>query len=145
MSGDLDTLIRLRRWRLDEERRLLAGRLRALHEEEAVLAALEAEIVAEQESARLAADDDIVFAYAAFARVAVARRATATQRIMAAEAELGRQREVVRERWQDVRTLELAEEARLRREVEEAARRERIEIDEIAVLARCRAKRMLKP
>lgn len=138
MSRELATLIRLRRWGLDQERRRLTERLGALQARESALDGLEAGIMAEQEAAK-AQEDETGFAYAAFARAAVVRRADLVEAIAAAEADVARQRDVVGDRWRDVRTLELAEEARRRRDAEEAARRERIEIDEIAVLARCRA------
>ena len=66
-GGGLAVLIRLRRWRLDEERRLLAERLRVVDALGEELAALDAEIAGERELAAASLAADVGFAYAAYA------------------------------------------------------------------------------
>jgi flagellar protein FliJ len=135
MSGKLATLIRLHRWRLDEERRSLAAALRELDLRELALRELETEITSEQESActgPAAAGID----YGAYARQAAQRRASCREAIATAEAEVSRRREQVQGRYRELRTFELAEESRCRRVAAEAARRERLALDGIALLAR---------
>lgn len=137
MSGKLATLIRLHRWRLDEQRRGLAAALRELDLRETALRELEAEIAAEQESARTAPAEAGID-YGAYVRQAIPRRATCRQAIATAEAEVSQRREQVKERYRELRTLELAEESRCRRAAAEAARRERLALDEVALLTRSR-------
>lgn len=135
MSGKLATLIRLHRWRLDEERRGLAAAIRELDLRELALRELETEITSEQESAR-AAPAAAGIDYGAYARQAIPRRASCREAIAAAEAEVSRRREQVQGRYRELRTLETAEESRCRRAAAEAARRDRIALDEIALLTR---------
>ena len=138
MAGKLRTIIRLHRWRLDEERRSLAEVLRQLEAKQSALGILEDEIRAEQESAM--ADPAIAGqVYAAFARAAIDRRETLVRTIAAAEEATSRQRERVQACWRELRTFELAEESRMRREAAEAARLERLALDEIALLRQARA------
>jgi flagellar export protein FliJ len=140
MSGKLATLIRLHRWRLDEERRSLAAAMRELDLRESMARELEAEIASEQESActgPAAAGID----YGAYARQAVQRRASCREAIATAEAEVSRRREQVKSLYRELHTFELAEESRCRRAAAEASRRERLALDEIALLTRSRASR----
>lgn len=134
-DGDFATLIRLRRWRLDQERRLLAERLRDVTARGADLAALDAEITGERAIAAGSDAADVGLAYAGYARRAVLRRAAAVQAITAAEAGAAAQREVVVACHQDLRSGELAEEARRQRQRRAADRRERLLLDELALAA----------
>jgi flagellar protein FliJ len=137
MSGKLATLIRLHRSRLDEERRGLARAMRELDLRESTLRKLEAEIAAEQESARTAPADAGID-YGAYARGAIRRRASCCEAMATAEAEVSQRRRLVQSRYRELRTLELAEESRWRRAAAEAARHERLALDEIALLTRSR-------
>jgi hypothetical protein len=135
MTAGLGSLIRLRRWRLDEERRLLAEKLRGLEALLSDLAALDAEIDGEQRTVR-AADPELSFAYAPFACRTSACRAAATAAIDRTEADAAAQRAQVLACHQELRSAELAEEARCRKLAAEAERRDRIALDELALLAR---------
>jgi flagellar export protein FliJ len=137
MSGKLATLVRLHRWRLEEERRKLAEAMRALDLRESALRELEAEIASEQESARTGPVDAGID-YGSYARLAVQRRASCREEIAAAEAKVSRRREQMQSRYRELRTFELAEESLCRRVAAEAARRERLALDEIALLTRSR-------
>ena len=134
-GGGLAVLIRLRRWRLDEERRLLAERLRVVDALGEELAALDAEIAGERELAAASLAADVGFAYAAYAGRAALRRAAALQAIAEAEARVAAQREVVLDCHRDLRSASLAEEARQQRQQREADRRERMLLDELALPA----------
>jgi flagellar FliJ protein len=137
MADKLATLIRLHSWRLDEQRRALADALRELDSLHQQSRALEAEIVAEQEAAA-AAPAEAGLAYARFARTAVERRAICREAISDAETDIASHREKVQVCYRELRTLELAQDNRRERAKAEAARRDGLALDEIALLARSR-------
>lgn len=131
MSKALGPLIRLRRWRLDEEKRQLGAAIQAVQRLEDALRRLQSECDAEQALAR---EDPVTAgaAWAAWASRAQARRAALERELSAAEESLARQRDEVRARWRDLRTVEMVEEERKRRTLAEEARRERLILDENA-------------
>lgn len=133
MGSGLASLIRLRRWTLDEERQRLAPLMRALQELQEKLAGLDAEIDRERESA---ANDEVAFAYASYAGRAMVRRAAAVDAIARAEAAATAQRQVVLLCHREMRSAELAEQARFEKLAREARRREQIAVDELALLTR---------
>lgn len=137
-DGGLAALIRLRRWRIDQERRLLAGRLRDVAARSAELAAFDAEIAGEREIAAGSDAADVGLAYAAYANRAAVCRVAALQAIAAAKAGAAAQREIVVACHRDLRSAELAEEARRQRMQRAADRRERMLLDELALTARGR-------
>ena len=138
MGKGLAPLIRLRRWRLDEERRQLSELVRAADEATGRLTALQAELERERNAA---ADVELFFAFAAFARSAEKRRLAAVEARRQAEAAVLAQREVVLLRHRELRSAELAEQARHHRLALEAARREQGATDERAVLKHAAALR----
>ena len=131
MSKALGPLIRLRRWRLDEEKRQLAAAQQAVQRLEDALSDLQAEIEAEQAHAR---DDPVTAgaAYAAYARQTQTRRSSLEDELAAAEETLARQRDEVRTRWRELRTVEMVEEERKRRQRAVEERREQLVLDENA-------------
>jgi hypothetical protein len=131
MRKGLASLIRLRRWRLDEERRQLTGLMRAADQARDCLTALEAEIERERVSAE---DEEAFFAFAAYAGQANARRITAAEATRSTEAAARAQRDAVLLCHRELRSGELAEHARLERLAREAERREQGAADERAVL-----------
>jgi flagellar protein FliJ len=138
MDDKLASLVRLHRWRLDEERRSLAEAIRKLDLLERQLHALEAELIAEQESVRVApieAGD----AYGRFARVMVERRVSCRQAIAAAQADVAMHREKVRCCYRELRTFELSEDSRRLRAATDAARREGLILNEVALFVRSRS------
>ena len=137
MADKLAALIRLHTWRLDEQRRTLADALRELDRLRRQSHVLEGEIAAEQEVAG-ASPAEAGFAYARFARSAVERRAASRDAIAGAEGQVATHRETLQDRYRELRTFELAKEDRDRRAAAEAARREGLALDEIALLARSR-------
>jgi hypothetical protein len=137
MADKLATLIRLHTWRLDEQRRALADALRALDSLQLQSRALDAEIAAEQQAAA-AAPAEVGLAYACYALSAVERRAACRKAISGAETDIAIHREKVQACYRELRTLELAQDNRRQRAKAEAARREGLMLDEIALLARSR-------
>lgn len=137
MRKGLAPLIRLRRWRLDEERRQLHELVRAADEATGRLTALEAEL----ERERNAADAEVFFAFAAFAQNAEKRRLAAVEARRHAEAAVLAQREVVLLSHRELRSAELAEQARHHRLALETERREQGATDERAVLKHAAALR----
>jgi hypothetical protein len=131
MRKSLATLIRLRRWRLDEERRRLTELMVAADQAEERLAALDAEI--ERERIR-AGDEEAFFAFAAYARRANERRLTAVEATRNAEAAVLAQRDVVLLCHRELRSGELAEQARHDRLKREGERRDQGATDELAIL-----------
>ena len=131
MRKGLAPLIRLRRWRLDEERRQLTDLMLAADQARDRLTALDAEIERERISAR---DDEAFFAFPAYARQAHDRRLAAAEATRRAEAAALAQRDVVLLCHRELRSGELAEQARHDRLQREAERRDQGAIDELAIL-----------
>lgn len=128
--GDLKTLIRLHRWRLDEKRRALAD-LHALVEclrEQAMV--LEEDIKAEQETVRSA--PEIAFSYANFAVAALNRRRTLAASIAQVEQQIVTATDEMHAVFQEVKRYELAQEERDRRTAERQRRRDTAMLDEVA-------------
>ncbi len=132
MAETLDTLIRLSRWTVDEKRRALAA---LLAQEEELLERrrrLEEEMVAERQAAR----DDPEGAGTAFAAYAQRHRERLTaldRAIVAVRARLREAHEQLAEAFRRRKTYEIAQDMRRQREREEAERRDRAALDEIAL------------
>ena len=116
MAKDLQSLIRLHRWQVDEHRRRLAERIRRaedLHEEARLL---EREIAEEQ--ARSRTDPlEAGTAYPDYARAAIDRRARTAAAIEAAETDVAAARDALSEAYRALRTLETAQAERLQHPV----------------------------
>ncbi len=137
MTDKLATLVRLHRWRLDGQRRLLGEAVRKLGEAEQRVRALDEEVALEQQVAGDAFESTIF--YGTYALATVARRKDAAQAVEHAQAAVAERRAMLTTAWRTLRTFELAEESRRERHEQEVARRERRQLDEIAVIARARA------
>ncbi|MBK8174176.1 MAG: flagellar FliJ family protein [Rhodospirillales bacterium] len=137
MAGKLATLIRLHRWRLDEQQRVLAENLQVLDKHEAALRAIDAWIEEEQAYVRDAPAEHAL-TYSAFASAVDQRRTTCLKAIETAQGEVAHQRDAVQACYRELRTIELADEARGQREAAERAREERATLDEMAVLGHAR-------
>lgn len=137
MTDKLATLVRLHRWQLDEQRRLLGDALRLLADAEQRVRALEEEVILEQQVVGEASETSVF--YGTYALATVARRKDAAQAVVHAQAAVAERRAMLTTAWRTLRTFELAEESRRERHEQEVARRERRQLDEIAVIARARA------
>ena len=130
MSRRLDGLIRLQRWKVDEKRRALAD-LQALHAELTAKAeALEAEVVAEQQSA---VANGTAFAYRAYAEQVIQRRETLAESIADVLQAMMKAQGELSDAYQEAKRYEMAQDRAQQRLMAEAARREQIDLDEIGL------------
>ena len=127
----LDTLIRLNRWQLNERRRRVVELESMAEATRARIDGLDAAFAAEGRRAQASLADRAAFPpYAAAAR---AQRTKLVETLEKVEAEIAEAREAVTEAFQELKKYEIANEARLDREREFRARRERIAMDEMAL------------
>ena len=128
--ADLRPLIRYHKWRLDEKQRALAE-LRN-HEDQIVAEGerLEEAIKAEQHTA--AGNFEVSFGYGNFARAAIGRRERIAQALAGVRARIATAADELAEAFREVKTYELAQEERDKREAEERRHKENIVLDETA-------------
>lgn len=130
MSRRLDGLIRLQRWKVDEKRRGLAD-LQALHAELTAKAeALEAEVVAEQQSA---VANGTAFAYRTYAEQVIQRRETLAESIADVLQAMMKAQGELSDAYQEAKRYEMAQDRAQQRLATEAARREQLDLDEIGL------------
>jgi flagellar export protein FliJ len=132
MSKGLKTLIRLHKFNVDEKRRVL-GALQA--REEQILAAIEHNeqtMLAEQ---KVASDDaaGVGFAYASFHQGYLQRRAALHGQLNAIREQIQAAREELAEAFNTLKTYEITQANRERREQEELDRKEQAFLDEIGL------------
>lgn len=129
--ADLSSLIRLRRWQLDEKRRALtelqgfADRLSAERGRLDMEVATEAAIAAETFEGQRA--------YPAYARAAMQRRDQIEKSLHDVEQRIAAATDELRQAFREVKTLELAQADRKRRAKEAVQKKESAMLDEIAV------------
>ena len=129
--SSLDSLIRLHGWRLEEKRRVLADLESLMDELKRRARDLEAEIHNEQSAA--AGSDEAAYAYGAYAAEAINRREKLAQSAVEIASKIELARDDVRTAFQEVKKYEIALERKVKRERLEAARRERIEENDLGV------------
>jgi len=131
MAGNsLATLIRLSKWQVDEKRRALQA---AQMHEEAVQQAIrdaEARLIAERAVAS-ADSTGVGFAYGAFARAWLIRRAQLDEALEMARAEVARAADDLAQAFGTLKTYEITQRERERRAQAELDRKERIFLDEV--------------
>jgi len=132
MARNLDTLIRLNEWSVDERRRELGQVLRALAELEDGLERLRQEVVREQNAAA-ASPEEAGFFYGNYARAAIGRRGTLDDGIRRMEAQVAAARERLNDAYRELKKFEVAQKIRDEREARELARREQGVLDEIGL------------
>jgi flagellar export protein FliJ len=132
MNTDLKTFIRVRDWRVDEKRRVVGRLLRDLDDLKAEARGFAQEVTAEQEIAR-SAPAEAGMAYAGYAQRILDRRAELDRAIANAEAAVSAAKDDLARAYRDLKTVELVQENRARREAAEAERRQTIALDEIAL------------
>jgi len=132
MARNLDTLIRLNEWSVDERRRELGQVLRALAELEDGLERLRQEVVREQNAAA-ASPEEAGFFYGNYARAAIGRRGTLDDGIRRMEAQVAAARERLNDAYRELKKFEVAQKIRDERETRELARREQGVLDEIGL------------
>jgi flagellar export protein FliJ len=126
----LDTLIRLHRWQLDEQRRrvvefeTLADRLRA------ELQRLDEEEIAEQQ---IAGDcHEASFTYSGYARALIERREKLAKSLADTEQQTALAREGLETAFQEVKRYETAAANRLLGQHKQLARLQQLDLDEVA-------------
>lgn len=132
MPKDLQNLIRLNEWEVDEKRRKLGELLRLMANLEAQAKALEEELTREQ---RQAGDNPVEggLLYGAYAENVIERRERIKESIDKMEEAISEAREELRVAYLELKKYEVAQENRDKKMAREAARRETIEYDEIGI------------
>ena len=132
MTADLTSLIRVRAWHVDEKRRVVGRSLRHLDTLKAEARGLDREVTAERQVAKSSLAEAGV-AYAGYIRRVLDRRAELAKAISDAEAAVSAATDDLARAYRDLKTVELAQENRARREAVEAERRQTMALDEIAL------------
>lgn len=129
MGHDLTGIIRVRRYALDEKRRALAE----LQEQEdkiiAHLKALEEELQREKEAA--AAAPSMSFTYGAYVDAYIDKREHNERILSQLRQKIDAARDEIAEAFRELKTFEITQEEREKREAEEIDRKEQIVLDEI--------------
>lgn len=132
MAQDLHAVIRLRKWEIDEKRRELSV---LLSEQEAVVqrrAALDEEILRENDCARSHVGE-ADFTLGDYAKRAHSRRQQLDHAIAEADRRVEEARDQLTEMFKDLKTFELAQEARDEAERKEREHKEQVKMDEIGL------------
>ncbi len=125
-------MIRARRWQLDGQRREIAALEAIAAARRDAATRFEIEVIREQERARL--DDVGAYAYArGYADAVIAHRASLARALVSAESAVDDRRAAMAESFADLKRLEIARDARLRRERLERDRRAANALDELAI------------
>ena len=129
----LRTLIRLHRQAVDEVRRRLAALERRL--DQLVRDARLLEVRLAEEQALVAGNPGLGFGYGPYARRVILERRRLEEGRLETEKEIAKVRDQLAEAFAELKKYEIARDARARRLMREAERRERILLDEIALVA----------
>jgi flagellar export protein FliJ len=127
----LESLIRLHRWRLDERRRQLAeleGFAERLRQDRR---RLEAELADEQAAAGRSFEGQL--AYPGYLRRVRERRTILDRSLAETEAQIAAAREALGEAFQELKRHEIAQASRDFHQRQQLVRRERIELDALAI------------
>lgn len=127
----LESMIRVHQWMLDERRRGLAELQVFLDKLKADLVALDANLEAERAAA--GNSGEAALTYPAFVAAALERRKKLCGTIANLEGQLEALREAVAEAYRELKKYELAQENQVKRASAKRARKERLELDELAV------------
>jgi flagellar export protein FliJ len=131
----LESMIRVHQWMLDERRRSLAELQVFLNKLKADLVALDANL----EEERAAVDSsqggsgEAALTYPAFVAAALERRKKLCGTIANLEGQLEALREEVAEAYRELKKYELAQESQVKRASAKRARKERLDLDELAI------------
>jgi flagellar export protein FliJ len=127
-----DTLVRLKRFQVDEERRKVAQIEGMIAEFQRIAADLDREILAEQERAGI--HDPAHFAYPTYAKAAIQRRENLKLSVEELKAQLDVSRAALQESFEDLKKVELLDERDQMRERAAGDAREQMELDMIGGL-----------
>jgi len=126
-----DTLLRLKRFQLDEKRRKVAQLEMMIAEFERMATDLEREIQNEEQKARIS--DPTHFAYPTYARAAMTRRDNLRESANNLKGQLDEARAAVEEAFEDLKKVETLDSREHAREKAEQAQREQAEFDRISL------------
>lgn len=127
-----NTLIRVKKFQLDEKRRKVAQMEAMIADFQRIAADLEREIAAEQERAGIY--DPSHFAYPTYAKAAIARRENLKRSIDELEAQLRDARILLQEAAEELKRVELLDERDQNRDRAAEEGREQTEFDGLAAL-----------
>lgn len=132
MPRDLATVIRLRQWEVDEQRRLLAEWMAAEQRALDLSAALAQGLKAEQ---RIAAAHPLTadLTYGSFAAAYLAKQEECAAALAEARANIQIVQDRLGEIFRELKTFEIAQAARDERERKEVERKDQIALDEVAL------------
>jgi flagellar protein FliJ len=129
--ADLGGVIRLKRFQLDEKRRVLGDLNALLSELGAERDRLDAQVLVEQAHAEQSLEGQL--AYGKFAQAAVARRHRLVESITQVEAQIAAATDQVRDAMGELKKFEITQAERDKRSRAKLRRRETQTLDEIAV------------
>jgi flagellar FliJ protein len=132
MPKNLNTLIRLHKYRVDEKRRSLGELLGEVASLETRSKNLEHEIIAEQQTAS-AAPDSVGMFYGAYAKEVVNKRNEILTQISDFEAQITATQEEMRSEYQDLKIFEISQERRDQITALEATKMEQATLDELGL------------
>jgi flagellar FliJ protein len=127
-----ETLIRLKKFQVDEKRRKVAQIEAMIAEFERIATDLNREIKTEQDRAGI--HDPAHFAYPTYAKAAIARRENLKRSADELKAQLDDAKAVLGEAFEELKKVEMLDERDQAREKAEANAREQTELDRIAAL-----------
>jgi flagellar FliJ protein len=126
-----DTLLRLKRFQLDEKRRKVAQLEMMIAEFDRMAGDLEREIQNEEQKARIS--DPTHFAYPTYARAAMVRRDNLRDSANNLKSQLDEARAAVEEAFEELKKVETLDNREHAKEKAEAAAREQAEYDHIGL------------
>jgi len=127
-----DTLIRLKKFQVDEKRRRVSQIESMIAEFERMAGDLEREISTEQERAGIS--DPSHYAYPTYAKAAIQRRENLARSADELRGQLEEARETLSEAFEELKKVELLDERDQARERAEDAAREQAEMDNIGLM-----------
>ena len=131
MAKGLKTLIRLARWEVDEKRRVLVALQTREEEILATIRASEQQLIHEQQVA--SQDPEAAYLYGAFANAWLKYRAQLEATLAEVRAQIEIARDELAEAFRQVKTYEITQANREKREKEEADRKEQAVMDELGI------------
>ena len=134
MAQDLNTLIRLNEWTVDERRRELGDVLASLAELESGLLRLREELAREQGVVQ-ASPEEAGFFYGNYAQAVIERRHRLNAGISRMEEDVAQARDKLNEAYRELKKFEIAQDLRDTHETQELARKEQIDLDELGLQA----------
>jgi flagellar FliJ protein len=132
MPKNLNTLIRLHKYRVDEKRRSLGELLGEVATLETRSKNLEHEIITEQQTAS-AAPDSVGMFYGAYAKEVVNKRNEILTQISDFEAQITATQEEMRSEYQDLKIFEISQERRDQITALETTKMEQATLDELGL------------